>query len=63
MTEQKRKEYIAALLREREMRERDGKLENVKLIDEQLAVLGHRAEKPVERAERRPAVRGRASQR
>lgn len=47
---------IAALLREREGCERRGLDERVKLINAELARFGHEAEKPAQRAEKRPAA-------
>lgn len=62
MTDQKRKETIVALLREREMCQARGLGGRVKLIDEQLAFLGHEAKTPDKRSERRPSPqRGRSA--
>lgn len=51
---------IQALLRERRSCEVRGLKERIKLINQELRNLGHEAEKPVERAERRPSTRARA---
>ena len=50
------RDYIAGLIREREQLERRGLDERVKLVDAELARLGHGAETPQKRAERRPAA-------
>lgn len=47
--------YIQALLREREGCERRGLKDRVKLINAELRRYGHQAEKPADRAEKRPA--------
>lgn len=55
VSREERAAMIQALLRERAGCEQRGLKERVKLINEQLRYYGHEAEKPVERAEKRPA--------
>lgn len=51
MTNEQKREYIAALLREREGAERYGRDGTVAEIDTELARIGHRARSPQQRAE------------
>lgn len=60
-TNEQRAAQIRALLKERAGYVTRGLEDRVALVDAQLRALGHEAEKPSERAEKRPAVRGRRS--
>lgn len=55
MTNEEEKSKIAALLEERAGYERAGRKDRVAAVDAELKHLGHVAEKPVERAAKRPA--------
>ena len=57
MTNEEHASTIRALLHEREGYERAGKTDRVKLVDAELARLGHEAEKPSTRAQKRPAAK------
>ena len=56
MSNEERKAYIAALLRERKSCEVRGLKDRLPLIDKELRRLGHEAAPPEKRAERRPSV-------
>ena len=56
-TEEQRKAKIAALLREQYYATVQGDKTTLGLIEVELRRLGHEAEKPSDRAERRPAAR------
>ena len=60
VSREERAAMIAALVREREGCIRRGLDERAKLIDAELARYGHEAEKPSERAEKRPSSRSHA---
>lgn len=53
MTNEKRKERIAAIIREREGYERSGRADRVKACDAALAELGHKAAAPAARSTKR----------
>lgn len=50
MTNEQKKEYIAALLREREGYVRYDRPDDVKAVDAELTRLGHKAQTPAKRA-------------
>jgi hypothetical protein len=53
-TEELNKQYIAGLLEERRQHVAAGRDERVELVDAELRRVGHKADKPAKRAERRP---------
>jgi hypothetical protein len=53
-TEEQTKQYVTALLAERAMADRKGDTDTVGQVDAELRRVGHKAEKPAKRAERRP---------
>lgn len=55
MTNEEEKTKIAALLEERAGYERAGRKDRVADVDAELKKIGYQAEKPVERAAKRPA--------
>lgn len=58
-TEELVRDHIKALLRELEVAERIGHGVRADSVRAQLRAFGHKAEKPAERAEKRPAARAR----
>lgn len=61
VSNEEKKQMIAALLYERASCEARGLEDRVKLIDAELKRYGHEAAAPARRAERRPAQQGRQS--
>jgi hypothetical protein len=59
VTSEQRAAYIKGLLDERAGYEKRGDTDRVNEVNEQLRRLGHDAETPAKRAERRPAARTR----
>lgn len=57
MTDQERKAYISALIRERVGYAAAGKQDRVAAVDAELARMGHRAAPPAARASKRSAHR------
>lgn len=62
MTNEQRQSYIKGLLHERHIYEKHGNKDGMAQVDEQLRRLGHEASTPMQRAERRPAKRGKAKE-
>lgn len=57
MNEKQTKAYIQSLLAEREGYEQRGLTERIEAVDEELARVARRGQKPSARAEKRPAAR------
>ena len=60
MTNEEQADTIRALLHEREGYVARGQADRVKLVDKELARLGHEAEKPSQRAQKRPSAKAKS---